>query len=109
MSTTTILLLNLDPSPELAGALRAILKASPGQDIELHEESFAGAAPGDGVLAALASTSRAQAILLVLAPDPVENEFFGHERSAYTGASSAQSGLIEEADGGTLFLGSGNA
>ncbi|MCP4661756.1 MAG: sigma-54 factor interaction domain-containing protein, partial [bacterium] len=222
--------------------------------MELHEESFAGAAPGDGVLAALASTSRAQAILLVLAPDPravswpralhpeglgvpvfavcaggnpselqelldlgftdlllapltagdvlprlwrslehlrpqpsgthgvrqqlglcqlvgesplfleqvekipliarcdagvlirgetgtgkelvaraihylsprskkpfvpvncgaipvdlVENEFFGHERSAYTGASSAQSGLIEEADGGTLFLGSGNA
>jgi two-component system response regulator GlrR len=34
----------------------------------------------------------------------VENELFGHERGAYTGASSAQPGLIQEAGGGTLFL-----
>jgi DNA-binding NtrC family response regulator len=33
-----------------------------------------------------------------------ENELFGHERGAYTGAGSAQPGLIQEADGGTLFL-----
>lgn len=36
--------------------------------------------------------------------DLVENELFGHERGAYTGASSSQQGLISEADGGTLFL-----
>jgi DNA-binding NtrC family response regulator len=36
--------------------------------------------------------------------DLIENELFGHERGAYTGASSAQQGLIEEANGGTLFL-----
>jgi two-component system, NtrC family, response regulator GlrR len=34
----------------------------------------------------------------------VENELFGHERGAYTGASSAQPGLVQEAAGGTLFL-----
>jgi len=34
----------------------------------------------------------------------VENELFGHERGAYTGASSVEAGLIREADGGTLFL-----
>ncbi len=34
----------------------------------------------------------------------VENELFGHERQAFTGASSAQPGLIREAEGGTLFL-----
>ncbi len=34
----------------------------------------------------------------------VENELFGHERGAYTGASSAQDGLVQESDGGTLFL-----
>jgi len=34
----------------------------------------------------------------------MENELFGHVRSAFTGASSSQSGLIKEADGGTLFL-----
>jgi two-component system response regulator GlrR len=34
----------------------------------------------------------------------VENELFGHERGAYTGALTAELGLIHEADGGTLFL-----
>ncbi|MFO0794910.1 MAG: sigma-54 dependent transcriptional regulator [Candidatus Brocadiaceae bacterium] len=34
----------------------------------------------------------------------VENELFGHERGAYTGAASLQAGLIQEASGGTLFL-----
>lgn len=36
--------------------------------------------------------------------DLVENELFGHERSAYTGAATAQAGLIQEAQGGTLLL-----
>jgi two-component system, NtrC family, response regulator GlrR len=34
----------------------------------------------------------------------VENELFGHERGAFTGALDAHKGLIREADGGTLFL-----
>lgn len=34
----------------------------------------------------------------------VENELFGHQRDAYTGASSNAEGLIDEAEGGTLFL-----
>jgi DNA-binding NtrC family response regulator len=34
----------------------------------------------------------------------VENELFGHIRGAYTSASSLQVGLIEEANGGTVFL-----
>ncbi|MGH9936451.1 MAG: sigma-54 interaction domain-containing protein [Blastocatellia bacterium] len=34
----------------------------------------------------------------------VENELFGHQRGAFTGASNSQPGLIREADGGTLFL-----
>jgi two-component system, NtrC family, response regulator GlrR len=33
-----------------------------------------------------------------------ENELFGHERGAYTGASTAQPGLVQTAQGGTLFL-----
>ncbi len=34
----------------------------------------------------------------------MENELFGHERGAFTGASTSKPGLIKEADGGTLFL-----
>jgi serine/threonine-protein kinase PknK len=38
-------------------------------------------------------------------PDTLlENELFGHERGAFTGADAAAPGLFERADGGTLFL-----
>jgi transcriptional regulator with PAS, ATPase and Fis domain len=34
----------------------------------------------------------------------LENELFGHERGAYTGATHLKRGLVELSDGGTLFL-----
>lgn len=34
----------------------------------------------------------------------IENELFGHKKGAYTGADTLQTGLIHEANGGTLFL-----
>lgn len=37
-------------------------------------------------------------------PNLLESRFFGHEKSAFTGATERREGLFKEADGGTLFL-----
>lgn len=39
-----------------------------------------------------------------LPPSLIENEIFGHESGAYTGADRTETGKLELADGGTLFI-----
>jgi transcriptional regulator with PAS, ATPase and Fis domain len=34
----------------------------------------------------------------------IANELFGHEKGAYTGADSTKIGLLEAAQGGTIFM-----
>lgn len=40
----------------------------------------------------------------IFGEDLFESELFGHEKGAFTGASSSKKGLFELADGGSLFL-----
>lgn len=39
-----------------------------------------------------------------LSPDFLETELFGHEKGAFTGATASKQGMLEIADGGTVFL-----
>ncbi len=50
----------------------------------------------DGPFVAVNCTAFAEGVL--------ESELFGHERGAFTGATSARPGVFERANGGTLFL-----
>jgi two-component system nitrogen regulation response regulator NtrX len=59
---------------------------------EIHEKSKRGDKPFVGVNCA------------AIPEDLIESELFGHEKGAFTGATSLRQGKFELADGGTLFL-----
>jgi DNA-binding NtrC family response regulator len=60
--------------------------------VAVHRESPRAARPFVGINCA------------ALAASLLESELFGYEKGAFTGAASAKPGLLETADGGTVFL-----
>ncbi|MBI4821722.1 MAG: sigma-54-dependent Fis family transcriptional regulator [Deltaproteobacteria bacterium] len=117
-----ILRLSADPKPNGAGA-STIVGRSPAVDEVRRMVSRCAAAESATVLiegesgvgkevvarAIHAESTRASFPMLhincaALPEQLIESELFGHERGAFTGAHTQKRGIVESADGGTVFL-----
>ncbi len=79
------------------GSINILVLGETGVGKEVVAESIHRASPRGGALLVRVNCA-------ALAEPLLESELFGHERGAFTGAVSAKPGLIELADGGTVFL-----
>src|SRR5919206_2051854 len=90
-----------------AKALLQKVAASPASTVLLNGESGTGKDLGAKVLhyASDRATRPFMNITCSALPDTIlESELFGHERGAFTDARQQKRGLLESADGGTVFL-----
>jgi two-component system, NtrC family, response regulator AtoC len=91
-------------------AMRALLKkiaAGPGSTVLLTGESGTGKDLAAKVLHYASQRAHKPFMNITCSALPetlLESELFGHERGAFTGADRQKRGLIEMADGGTVFL-----
>ncbi|WP_372591257.1 sigma-54-dependent transcriptional regulator [Guyparkeria sp.] len=111
-----------EPAPALVDGERAMLGSSPAieavyriidkiRDVRINV-MIEGESGSGKELAARATHERsdfAQTPYIVidcgaLTDTLLENELFGHEKGAFTGANTAKPGLLEVASGGTVFL-----
>ncbi len=95
-------------APSLVEVSRQIQKAAPTDaTILLEGESGTGKELFARAVHHLSPRKDAPFVAINCAAIPdtlLENELFGHEKGAYTGASAARAGRVELADRGTLFL-----
>ena len=94
--------------PKLAAALRLLRKVAPTEStVLLTGESGTGKEVFARNLHALSARATGPFVAVNCAAIPttlMENELFGHEKGAFTGAGKRQAGRFELARGGTLFL-----
>jgi DNA-binding NtrC family response regulator len=94
--------------PRLRAALRLLERVAPTETtVLLTGESGTGKELFARALHALSSRRRGPAVAVNCAAIPealLENELFGHEKGAFTGADRRQPGRFELAAGGTLLL-----
>ena len=98
----------LGSSPALADALERLRRAASSEaTVLLTGESGTGKELFARALHVFSPRRAGPFVAVNVAALPeglVENELFGHERGAYTGATERRPGRFELADGGTLFL-----
>jgi DNA-binding NtrC family response regulator len=91
-------------------AVRALLQriaASPASTVLLTGESGTGKDLAARVVHDASARAREPFMNITCSALPeslLESELFGHERGAFTGADRQKRGLLESADGGTVFL-----
>lgn len=94
--------------PRLAAALRLLRKVAPTEStVLLTGESGTGKELFARALHALSPRSAGPFVTVNCAAIPetlMENELFGHEKGAFTGAAKRQAGRFELARGGSIFL-----
>ncbi|HKV07208.1 MAG TPA: sigma-54 dependent transcriptional regulator [Thermoanaerobaculia bacterium] len=94
--------------PLLRSALRLLQRVAPTEStVLLTGESGTGKELFARALHALSARKSGPCVALNCAAIPealLENELFGHEKGAFTGADRRQPGRFEAAEGGTLFL-----
>jgi DNA-binding NtrC family response regulator len=94
--------------PRFRTALRLLQKVGPREsNVLLTGESGTGKELFARAIHALSPRRQGPCVALNCAAIPeslLENELFGHEKGAFTGADRRQPGRVELAEGGTLFL-----
>lgn len=94
--------------PALRAALRLVRKVAPTDStVLITGESGTGKELAARAIHALSPRAKAPFVAVNCAALPeslAENELFGHEKGAYTGADRRAAGRFEQAAGGTLFL-----
>lgn len=95
-------------SPAMKGVLRQIERIAPfNYTVLITGETGTGKELVAQAIHGMSRRSAGEFIAVDCASLPpmlVESELFGHEKGAFTGAASANLGLIRAAEGGTLFL-----
>ena len=94
--------------PQMLELFRRIRKvAQTNSSVMIHGESGTGKELVAIAIHKLSKRNSAEMISINCAAIPenlIESELFGHEKGAFTGATSTRTGLIEAASGSTLFL-----
>jgi DNA-binding NtrC family response regulator len=94
--------------PRLRAAIRLLQRVGPTEStVLLTGESGTGKELFARAIHALSPRRAGPCVALNCAAIPetlIENELFGHEKGAFTGADRRQPGRFEQAEGGTLFL-----
>ena len=94
--------------PAMQGLMAVVAKVAP---VPLNLLILGETGVGKDMIASLVHDSSPRAPKRLVSvncaslPEPLlESELFGHERGAFTGAVASKPGLLEEADGGTIFF-----